>query len=151
MSSLLSKAKYIQLIHIAKTQLKLDDESYRAVLMGCGGEDSCKLLGRSDLNKVLVRMRAMGFKAVSKKRSGTSFIKDNKTQLSKLRQVWREMDKAGYLRDGTDKGLLGWSKVQAKRLNKNVPVQKLEWLKPSTLQGLIEQLKQWQKRCGDSE
>ncbi|HOV99269.1 MAG TPA: regulatory protein GemA [Bacteroidota bacterium] len=58
--------KQIQLIHIAKSQLKLDDETYRAMLAGFGVESS-KDLDYSDAEKLLDQLRSAGFKISPKK------------------------------------------------------------------------------------
>jgi len=150
---MLPRARYIQLIHIGKSRLNLDDETYRSILMGCTQKNSCKGMSEQELERVLMRLKDMGFKPISKNRSNAKYSPKSsdkkafeKTQLDKLRQVWIEMNKAGFLRDGSEQGLLTWSKGQAKRFNKNEEVEKLEWLNPRMLHHLIEQLKQWQKR-----
>ncbi|ASD67687.1 gp16 family protein [Pseudoalteromonas piscicida] len=149
----LSKSRYIQLIHIAKGQLAWDDELYRQVLTGLTKKKSCKDMNAGELKKVLDHMKDKGFK-VEVKKSGkgrnSPITRDkepkDKTPLDKLRQVWIEMAHAGLLRDGSEQALLSWAKGQAKRFNKGVAVERLEWLQPSMLHSLIEQLKQWRKR-----
>jgi len=148
----LSKPRLIQLIHIAKGQLELEDLEYRIILLNLTGKDSCKTMCLASLIKVYKYMCANGFEPVTKKSSNKKLSpksrdKEVKTQLDKLRQLWIEMNRAGYLQDGSDHGLLNWSKSQAKRFNNNVSVERLEWLQPGVLNMLIEQLKQWQKRC----
>ena len=148
----LSRKRYIQLIHIGKSQLKLNDENYRAVLMGSASKESCKDMSALELDKVLQRMKSMGFKPTNKRVSSSKFSpksrdKRQKSMLDKLRQVWIEMSYAGYLKDGSEKALLNWSKNQVKRFNKSIAIESLEWLRPWMLFSLIEQLKKWQKRC----
>ena len=155
-SSRLSVNKYIQLIHIGKSHLKLDDESYQAVLMGVTNKSSCKDMTISELDGVLQKMKRMGFtprgrRVPSDKFSPKSRDKKQKSLLDKLRQVWIAMNYAGYLEDGSDKALLSWSKNQVKRFNKSIPIESLDWLKPWMLISLIEQLKGWQKRCEEAE
>lgn len=152
MPALLSKARYIQLIHIGKSSLKMGDDEYRSVLAGCTGKDSCKGMSQLELDSVLQYMKSLGFKPTAKKRPGKKLSpkthdKDNKTQLDKLRQLWIVMGKAGHLKDSSDQALLNWSKAQVKRLNKGVAVESLEWLTSEMLNRLIEQLKQWHERC----
>ena len=153
MSPLLPRARYIQLIHIGKSTLKMDDETYRSVLRILTKKESCSDMTQLELDKVLQHLKTLGFIPIaSKKRSGkklspSSRDKDTKSQLDKLRQLWIVMAHDGYLKDGSEQALLNWSKGQAKRFNKNVSVERLEWLKPDMLHRLIEQLKQWYKRC----
>lgn len=149
----MSKSRYIQLIHIAKGQLGWDDDLYRQVLNELTKKTSCKDMNVTELKKVLSHMESKGFKVVTKKRGkgkNSPITRDkapeDKTQLDKLRQLWIAMKSRGYIKDGSEEALLTWSKTQAQRLNKNVPIERLEWLKPFMLHHLIEQLKAWYVR-----
>lgn len=55
-------------IHIAKNQLKLDEDTYRQMLQGLTGKASCRLMKIADLNKVLEAMKRRGFKAQHKQK-----------------------------------------------------------------------------------
>ncbi|TGE76062.1 regulatory protein GemA [Pseudoalteromonas sp. KS88] len=154
----LSKSRYIQLIHIAKTQLAWDDELYRSILETLTSKCSCKEMTVPELDRVLEHMKSKGFKPVSKKRGkgrNSPISRDRapgeKTPLDKLRQTWIEMAHGGYLRDGSEQALLTWSKNQAKRFNRGVAVERLEWLDDSVLILLIEQLKKWYQRLVKQE
>ncbi|KZX01029.1 Rha family transcriptional regulator [Pseudoalteromonas luteoviolacea] len=148
-----SKSKLIQLIHVGKTSLGWDEDLYRQVLVELTKKDSCKGMSVVELNKVLSHMKGKGFKVVTKKRGkgrNSPITRDidpeDKTPLDKLRQVWIAMSHRGYLRDGSEAALLNWSKAQAKRMNKNVAIERLEWLRASMIHALIEQLKSWYVR-----
>ncbi|PCK29530.1 gp16 family protein [Pseudoalteromonas piscicida] len=149
----LSKSRYIQLIHIGKGQLGWDDELYRQVLTGLTKKSSCKDMNAGELKKVLDHMKDKGFKVEAKKHGGKNSPitrnkePEDKTSLDKLRQVWIAMSHRGYLRDGSEAALLNWSKAQAKRMNKNVVIERLEWLRAPMVHALIEQLKSWYARC----
>lgn len=148
----MSKSRYIQLIHIGKSKLGWDDDLYRTVLLDLTNKDSCKDMGVSELDRVLKYMQRNGFEIITKKRGGKNspmtrdIAPEDKTPLDKLRQVWIAMSHRGYLRDGSEAALLNWSKSQAKRLNKNVAIERLEWLREPMLHALIEQLKSWYAR-----
>ncbi|MBD1584862.1 gp16 family protein [Pseudoalteromonas sp. S16_S37] len=143
----LSKSRYIQLIHVGKGQLGWDEELYRQVLKQLTKKDSCRAMNLAELKLVLDHMKSKGFKVIAKKRSGKNSPitrdKEDKTQLDKLRQLWIAMKYRGYIKEGSEQALLNWSKNQAKRLNKNVAIERLEWLQPKMLHTLIEQLKCW--------
>lgn len=49
-------------IHIAKKQLNLTDEDYRAILISKGGSDSSKLLDHAGRERVLAYFQTLGFK-----------------------------------------------------------------------------------------
>ena len=51
-------------IHIAKENLHLDDESYHQVLKGVAGVESSAQLTREGFDKVIARFREMGFKGL---------------------------------------------------------------------------------------
>ncbi|MEK0158651.1 regulatory protein GemA [Pseudoalteromonas piscicida] len=148
----LSKSKLIQLIHVGKTSLGWDEDLYRQVLVELTKKESCKGMNVGELNKVLSYMKDKGFKVVTKKRGGKNspmtrdIAPEDKTPLDKLRQVWIAMSHRGYLRDGSETALLNWSKAQAKRMNKNVVIERLEWLRAPMVHALIEQLKSWYAR-----
>ncbi len=149
----MTKSRYIQLIHIAKSQLGLDDDLYRSVLLDLTKKSSCKDMGIIELEKVLTYMKSKGFKPKAKKsrKPGNSPVSRNKkagekTALDKLRQVWIEMARNGLLKNGSEQALVNWSKGQAKRFNKGVPIERLEWLDADVIHFLIEQLKKWYKR-----
>ena len=52
------------LIHIAKHDLHLDDESYRLILKGVAGVESATQLTREGFDKVMGRFHEMGFKGL---------------------------------------------------------------------------------------
>ena len=52
------------LVHIAKENLHLDDESYRKILKGVAGVDSSTQLTREGFEEVMKRFQAMGFKGL---------------------------------------------------------------------------------------
>lgn len=52
------------LVHVAKEDLHLDDESYRQVLKGVAGVESTTQLTREGFENVMKRFRQMGFKGL---------------------------------------------------------------------------------------
>lgn len=56
-------------IHIAKKQLGLDDDSYRAMLQMVAGVDSAAHLSMDGRRKVLAHLRKAGFRAKSPRRA----------------------------------------------------------------------------------
>jgi phage gp16-like protein len=141
------KSWYIQLIHVAKGQLSMDDESYRSSLHAITRKTSCSAMNISELSQVLEFMKSKGFKPKAKKSfSPKSSDKNVKTMLDKLRQLWIQMSHQGFLNDGSEQALTKWAANQSKHLNQGEPVAKLEWLNNSMLYTLIEQLKNWHFR-----
>ncbi len=52
------------LVHIAKENLHLDEESYRQILKGVAGVESSTHLTREGFEKVMMRFQEMGFKGL---------------------------------------------------------------------------------------
>jgi hypothetical protein len=52
------------LIHIAKQDLRLDDEAYHHILKGVAGVESATQLKREGFDKVMARFHEMGFKGL---------------------------------------------------------------------------------------
>jgi phage gp16-like protein len=139
------KSWYIKLIHIAKSQLQLDDDLYRANLKELTGKISCAKMKIPDLVKVLEHMKKSGFKVTS----------NNKPKLkgahAKLFSLWQEMADAGYIKNRTYSALESWATANCKTKNGGVPVAKLEWFTPNMFSQAIEQLKTWKERESNKE
>lgn len=58
----ISRSKIIQLIHVARSQIGLSEEDYRAVLESTAGKSSCSEMTVSELEQVLDAMKKLGFK-----------------------------------------------------------------------------------------
>jgi phage gp16-like protein len=142
-----NKFWYIKIIHIAKSQLDLDDDLYRSNLMDLTGKNSCSDMSITDLKKVLEHMKKSGFKITSSTANSPK-TKDNKdhTMIDKLRQVWIQMGYQGFLKDSSDRSLERWAANQSKQLNNGHAINKLVWINGRILHTLIEQLKMWHMR-----
>lgn len=58
-------------LHIAKSQLGLDDDTYRAILHEQGGVDSSRDLSDRGFDQVMSRFEELGFRNGARKRSRT--------------------------------------------------------------------------------
>jgi phage gp16-like protein len=125
-------------IHIAKTQLGIDDDTYRAVLKAATGKTSCKDMGVIDLNKALQAFKDRGFKSKPPKKKPS---KTTATLTDKLIAQWRAMGKDGIVRDASDAALRSYVDRQTSGQFK-AP----QFCDNYTTIKLIESLKQWQKR-----
>ncbi len=138
-------------IHIARKDLGLDDDTYRALLTGATGKSSCADMDLQQLYKALARMKAAGWKprsrqAQRRKVSPASRHKDygKKTEADKIRALWISMHKAGYLTDGSEQALGRWCH---RMTGKYSP----DWLNGYEAAKVIEALKQWQKRKEEAD
>lgn len=81
----LNQPKLIQLIHIGKSKLCLDDDTYRSLLVAMTGKDSTKAMTASELNKVLARLKQLGFVVAHKKKDPKPI--DDKVSLDTEQQI----------------------------------------------------------------
>ncbi|ASU16898.1 MULTISPECIES: gp16 family protein [Actinobacillus] len=148
------KTKLIQLVHIAKQQLNIDDLSYREILKRLTNKTSSTKCTIVELHKILHELQKKGAKvkwfAKSAKKTtayspatGETPVKSEITH--KIRAVWIQMGKHGFLRDASEKALNAYMR---KIINKNrsVLVLNVGALDVNDASQLLEILKKWHFR-----
>ncbi|HEA3289913.1 TPA: gp16 family protein [Pasteurella multocida] len=153
-----TKAKYIQLIHIAKHKLALDEFTYRAFLETTTGKTSCKQMKIAELDSVLTSLESKGFKnkatGFNKKRTTKDYSPSSATAVVKhdialkIRAVWIEMAKQGFIRDGSEQAL---NQFVRNIINPILKLRKLMVLNVAALDYemgaiVLERLKKWRER-----
>lgn len=132
-------------IHIAKKQLGMDDDTYRAVLKRATSKTSSADMSVTELHRAIAEFKKLGFKPKSSK--GYS-PKSRGTRVDKLRAIWISMGKRGFV-NGSEDALLNWVQNSLLRRNK-ASIDSLNWLNDHPeINRLIEQLKNWQARLED--
>lgn len=139
--------RLIQLVHVAKRQLALDDVAYRALLEGAVGKRSCNAMTINELEQVLAACEQAGFKRVKKRikyspKSGHA----RTSEADKIRALWITMGKDGFLRDISDTALNNWCARTTVRLNEGEGVANVGWLTPHLAYKVLEALKRWHRR-----
>ena len=86
----LPKAKYIQLLHIAKSKLELTDDEYIAVLEGATGKTSSKDMSLAELDDCWKRFKELGFE-LEKQKNPKGFIKGLSSQGRMIMALWNEI------------------------------------------------------------
>ena len=138
--------RLIAQIHIGKSQLGLDDDTYCALLKGVAGKTSCSALSFAQLHQVVEAMKQRGFKPKGKPSPKTRNLRI-KSRVDKLRAIWITMGHCGHIADASETALLHWVQGQLKKRNADT-VDALNWLDAHKDCNLIlEQLKQWRDRC----
>jgi len=143
------KGKMIQLIHVAKSKLGLDDAEYRAILERKSGKSSSKDMTMSELEAVLEHMRTLGFEDRSSgkarpasKAQAVKLADDPQSKL--IRHLWLKLrDMAGGVRNSSELALAAYVKRQT-------GLDRLEWLSNYQAGLVIESLKKWVKRLEDT-
>lgn len=139
-------------IHIAKKQLNLNDDTYRAALHAATGKTSCSDMAIGELYQALEYFKKCGFKATRRKTGGARRGKYSPQStgqvVDKIRAIWIEMAKGGLIKDGSEQALLAWVKRQSSKMNGGIGVDSLEWLERDQAMAsrVLESLKRWQKR-----
>ena len=136
----MTKQRLIQLIHIARNDLQMDEDTYRQMLQGLTGKASTKGMDVTQLNRVMESMKNKGFriKPTVKARSGLPL--DPHPQSKKIRSLWLEMASAGIVRDSSEQALAWWVK-------RETGISALRWLSNEQASSVIEKLKKWQRRA----
>ena len=136
------RRKDIQLIHIAKQQLGMDDETYRAMLWTVARVNSSTALDWAGRRKVLDHLKACGFKPASKNAGKPTNVKPDLAPLmGKIAALLADMK-------------LPWAYLTASRdgspsmLKRIAGVDKLEWATPAQLQALVAALVKRQAKQG---
>ncbi|MDO4698326.1 MAG: regulatory protein GemA [Pasteurellaceae bacterium] len=131
--------KMIQLIHIGKSQLKMDDESYRLLLQQQFDKRSSKALNEQELRRLVNMLQQKG--ASIRLPFGRSELSP---MTKKIWAVWKSMASKGIIADGSSKALNSY----IARMLPNKQWNKLTMVEASQV---IESLKQWQKRAGGNQ
>ncbi len=97
-------------IHVAKKQLGLDDDTYRAVLVRVTGKDSTRAMSEAERQRVVEEFRKAGFKKASK----PSKTRAAGPYRAKLQALWIALWNLGLTADPTDAGLTSFVKRQTK-------------------------------------
>lgn len=126
------RKRLLQLVHIGKTQLKMDDETYRSLLSQQFYQNSAKNISYSDLVKLVKILQQKGAKIRLPQGSTTL-----SAQQRKLWAVWKAVAE-----ESTSAALNAY----VQRYYADVS----DWreLDGEQTASIIEQLKQWKKRVG---
>lgn len=146
----MTKDKLIQLIHVARRELKLDDDTYRQKLQAATGKTSCKQMNLRELNAAYQAFKDSGFKRSFKRHKTAGKARSTEHQRSaiagKIRAIWREMYRHGFLKTDSDAGLNAYVKRQTRKRNDGEGVAALRWLDDEMASAVLEDLKQWHAR-----
>lgn len=148
-----NRKRYYSLLQVGKAELGWDDEFYRGLWLPQQGATpdqfgrySATKLTNAQLVQAVEEMKRLGFKVkprqdqAGKPASARKLADDG--QSKKIRALWLDMHKAGIVRDPSEKSLASY----VKRLT---GVEALQWLDSKQASGVIEALKQWQKRVAN--
>jgi phage gp16-like protein len=142
----MTKGQLIRLIHIAKNEFKLDDETYRELLLDITGKDSCAKMSIRALHKVYDAMKDKGFKRKFKKTNKTTVnVASHRDDIQKIRAIWITMFEQGFIKNGSDKALDCYVERMTKPIN-GIGIKCASWLDTYLASRVLESVKKWHLR-----
>lgn len=132
-------------VHIAKKELCLSDDEYRAILVRLFDKDSAGKLRYGQLNDLINHFKTLGWKPKTK---GTKTHRPTaqKPMVRMVYVLWGELFKAGKVKEARpDKFVQSFTR-RSKKYSPEVSA--AEWLDNQQLYAIIEALKSWCIREG---
>ncbi len=141
----MDRASLITLIHVARRELRLDEDTYKDALRTATGKISCRDMTQTELSKVLATFKKRGFKVRSRPQNRA--LKPA-TVTAKIRAIWRLMYAQGFLSSDSEVALNGWVRHQTAPQNDGEGVANYQWLErePALASDMLERLKRWHRR-----
>lgn len=139
-----ARQRLIRLIHVGKRELGLDDDVYRALLMGSVQKDSTSAMSVPELERVLERMKRSGFKVRVKSARPPAQSRPGRPlaqypEARKVHALWLFLHQLGAVKNPSEEALAAYVKRIAK-------VDALQWTNGNQTEALIETLKKWAMR-----
>jgi hypothetical protein len=132
-------------VKIAAKDLRLDDDTYRAMLLRITGQTSATLCSDAQLGRVLDEMKAKGWKPKAGPKGKASAARRPRQAQHplalKARALWISLHQLGQIDDPSETALQAFARRMLK-------VDRLEWVKPDQGAVLIEGLKAMAQRAG---
>jgi phage gp16-like protein len=136
-------------VHLAKKELGLDDDTYRAVLLRVTGRASSADCTESQLAALLDEFKRLGWKGAKagpSKRPGTAPVSRlaDHPSAKKARALWISLYQLGVVREPSEQALEAFAARQLK-------CERLQWADQGQVYKLIEALKAMAERAGWSQ
>ncbi|WP_103035202.1 gp16 family protein [Castellaniella caeni] len=129
------RQRLLRLIHVARRELVMDEDTYRGILQRVGNAASAADLDESKLQKVLDHMKACGFKVRPNNRRVSRPLASTPSD-KKIRALWLFAHELGIVRDPSERALAAYVKRLA-------GVDALQWTDGDQVLAIIESLKAW--------
>lgn len=139
-----TRQRQIAQIHIAKKELGMDDDTYRAMLQGVAGVDSSSKLDFAGMTKVLKHLRAAGFKGTAAGGNEWAYV----FRLSPDRQLYAKKIYRLAQRLGVNGQPLTKSYIEGISRQMTGCTKPLEFCSPDDLHKIVQALEVHVKRTG---
>jgi phage gp16-like protein len=130
-----ARTKALAKLHVAKKQLGLGDEDYRAILTRLTGLSSSKDMTPAQLDQVMVEFERLGFVATSGK-----FKPSPHAHVRHVHAQWGELSRKGIVANGSVQALAAFIK-------RMVPCDHPDWLSVEDARKVSEALKAMLRRA----
>lgn len=131
--------KLLQIVHVGKRQLGIDDESWRVLLNQQFYQNSSKDVSIANLRKLVQLLQSKGAKIRLPQGSRSALLPIHR----KLWSTWKAMADKGVIADGSSTALQAY-------VNRLLPdVYSWVQMSPEQASVVLEALKQWNKRTGN--
>ena len=130
-------------VHIAKKEMRLGEENYRAMLSRITGADSASTATVQQLDQVLAEFKRLGWQPKHFRPASPH------PHVRKVYALWTAM--RPLLRNPSPDGLRAFVRRQTKSMKTPNGVAAPEWLSGAQANVVIEALKQWQARLQAGE
>jgi phage gp16-like protein len=134
------REREIKLIHVAKRELGLDDDTYRDMLFAVARVRSAKDLDWTGRKKVLDHLKASGFKVKLPPRSKNA----DDARYRKIRALWSELKGRHVVEVDTDKAVREYIK-------RTTDKDDFQFLNNFQITTVIESLKKWLERLDEQK
>lgn len=95
------------IINIAKSQLGMDDDDYRAMLARVTGVESLRAMSTRQKNDVLTELKRLGFRVTS---GGKRLPASTKPYIRLIHALWKSCHRAGAIENGSRAALRAFCK-----------------------------------------
>ncbi len=132
-----TRKQMIQKIHIAKAQLKLDDNAYKMLLLETVDKPSCTMMSDADLMVVLKKMEEKGFVVKSKhgkRPTASKYAPNRQLLLNKIEALLTESKKP-------------WNYAHA-IAKRSFGIEQVQWLTDDQLHKLVQMLASYNYKHG---
>lgn len=138
------RKKLVRLIHVARRDLNMDEDTYRAILHKATGKASTSDMTIPELEKTLEHFKRCGFKIrhARKNKHGKAVRSIPLAQdpdAKKIRALWLFLHDLGLVRNASENALAAY----VKRITR---VNALQWIDGEQAKIVIESLKKWAMR-----
>lgn len=141
MSTAAPRDRLIRLLHVARRDLAMAEDVYRAVIAQASGgrASSSKDLRLDELEAAITHMKRCGFRVRPGNGAASTRPLAGDEQSRKIRALWLDLAAAGAVRDPSEATLAAFCR-------RHTGVEALQWLTSHQASRVIEHLKRWLRR-----